>query len=92
MGLLPLLNHLLNFLAPAFAVALGLVLCSHLFLRKLARPRGWLAPLAINFIVGAAVLAAGLVVGGRDGRMLTYGALVVACAGSQWLWLRAWRG
>ena len=35
---------------------------------------------AILFAVGVAVLAAGLVLWGRDGKMLTYAALVVACA------------
>jgi len=89
---LSFLNHLLNFLAPAFAVAVGLVACSHVFMRKRARPHGWLAPIALHFAVGAAVLAAGLAVWGRDGRMLTYAALVLACASSQWLWLRAWKG
>lgn len=48
--------------------------------------------MALHFAVGAAVLAAGLAVWGRDGRMLTYAALVLACASSQWLWLRAWKG
>ena len=85
-------NHLLNFAAPALAVAVLLVLCSHVFMRKTAKAHGWLAPIAINFAVGCTVLAAGLVVLGRDGRMLAYAALVLACASSQWLLLRAWRG
>ena len=84
--------HLLNFAAPALAVAVLLVLASQVFMRKLAKGRSWLAPAAINFAVGCGVLAAGLVLLGRDGRMLTYAALVLACATSQWLWLRAWRG
>ncbi|AVP58624.1 hypothetical protein [Pulveribacter suum] len=83
--------HLLNLFAPALGVALLLVLASHVFMRKAAQGRGWLAPAAINFVVGSAVLAGGLALSGRDGRMLTYGALAVACATSQWLWLRAWR-
>ena len=91
MSLLSLLNHLLNFLAPAFAVAVGLVLGSQIFMRKRAKPRGWIAPMALNFTVGAAVLAAGLVFSGSDGRMLTYAALALACALCQWLWLRGWR-
>ena len=86
------LNHLLNFAAPALAVAVLLVLCSHVFLRKTAKAHGWLAPMAINFAVGCAALAVGLVLLGRDGRMLAYAALVLACASSQWLVLRAWRG
>lgn len=92
MSSLALLNHLLNFAAPALAVAALLVLMSHVFLRKAASAGGWLAPLAINFVVGCAVLLAGLALTRHDGRMLTYAALGVACATSQWLWLRAWRG
>jgi hypothetical protein len=91
MGLFSLLNHLLNFLAPAFAVAVGVVLCSQIFMRKRARPHGWIAPIALNFTVGAAVLAAGLALRGYDGGMLTYAALTLACALCQWLWLRGWR-
>ncbi|WP_313312079.1 hypothetical protein [Pulveribacter sp.] len=91
MSLLALVIHLLNLFAPALGVALLLVLASHVFMRKRAKGRGWLAPAAINFVVGGAVLAAGLALLGRDGRMLTYAALAVACATSQWLWLRGWR-
>ena len=35
------------------------------------------------------VLLCGLVVFGRDGKMATYASLVLACASSQWLLLRA---
>jgi len=86
------INHLLNFAAPAMAVALLLVLCSHVFMRNMAKAHGWIAPIAINFVVGCATLGIGLALLGRDGRMLTYAALVLACASSQWLLLRAWRG
>ena len=92
MNPLAILNHLLNFAAPALALAVLLVLVSHLFTRKTAAAHGWVAPIAINFVVGWAVLVAGLAWLGRDGRMLTYAALVLACASSQWLMLRAWRG
>lgn len=86
------INHLLNFAAPALGVAVLLVLCSHVFMRNRAKAHGWLAPIAINFVVGCVALGAGLALLGRDGRMLTYAALVLACASSQWLLLRAWRG
>ena len=39
----------------------------------------------------AGVLAAGLVLWGRDGKMLTYAALVVACATCQWVLVRGWK-
>lgn len=86
------LNHVLNFFAPALFVAWALALAGHMFWRKLARAQGWWVPLLVNLAVGCAVLVAGLVFFERDGKMLTYAALVLACASSQWLVLRAWRG
>ena len=83
--------HLLAFFLPALALALALVLASRLIWPDLAKAAGWRGALAINFVVGGAVLVAGLVLTGADGRMATYAALVLACATSQWLWLRAWR-
>ena len=41
--------------------------------------------------IWGAVLAAGLVLWGRDGKMLTYAALVVACATCQWVLVRGWK-
>jgi hypothetical protein len=52
----------------------------------------WRAQVAINFVVGCAVLVAGLIVLGRDGKMLTYAALVLGCATCQWVLVRGWRG
>ncbi len=92
MSLLVALNHLLNFVAPALALAVLLVLASHMFMGKMAKKQDRIASIAINFVVGCAVLGAGLVLLGRDGRMATYAALVLACASCQWLLLRAWRG
>ncbi|MBS0292521.1 MAG: hypothetical protein JSS01_08380 [Proteobacteria bacterium] len=86
------LNHLLNFAAPAAALAVLLVLGCHLFMRNIAKTHDWVVPIAINFGVGCLALGVGLLLLGRDGRMLTYAALVLACASSQWLLLRAWRG
>ncbi len=92
MPLLAALDHLLNFLAPAAGVALLLVAGTRVLMRKRPPALSWRAQAAILFAVGAAVLVAGLVLFGRDGKMLTYGALVLACASSQWLLLRGWRG
>ena len=91
MGPLDILNHLLNFVAPAAAVALLLVLAG-----------GWIGPkgrpamaawrrFAVLFVVGVAVLAGGLGLVGRDGKMLTYAALVLGCASAQWVLSRSWR-
>ena len=85
------INHLLNFAAPAFWLAFVLVLISHIFFRKQAKISGWIKPVAINFAVGLAVLLLGLWFFGNDGKMFTYGALVVVSATCQWLSLRSWR-
>jgi hypothetical protein len=89
MGPLDILLHLLNFAAPALAVALGLALAARLF--RLDRSgRAWWVLAAINFIAGLLVLAAGLWYFGRDGKMATYAALVLVVASVQWLSARAW--
>ena len=90
-----LANHLLNFVAPAALIALLLALCGRLFsgffTSKQSFKQAWWAQAAINFVVGVGVLATGLVLLGRDGKMLTYVVLVLALAGSQWWQLRGWR-
>ncbi|HZY18970.1 MAG TPA: hypothetical protein VFE82_10845 [Ramlibacter sp.] len=91
MGPLDLLPHLGGFLAPAAFLALLLPLLARLMLRATAgRSALWLQAMLV-FLAGSAVLAAGLWWFGRDGKMVTYGALVLAAASMQWLVLRAWR-
>ncbi len=94
MGLYLLTNHLLNFAAPAAAVALLLVLLTRLGfgLFRTNRPlvqSEW-ARVAIIFISSIGILVAGLVVFGRDGKMLTYMALVAGAALCQWVLIRGW--
>ena len=92
MGPLAALNHLLNFALPALGVA-ALVSASGLFpRRKPAASLAYWKLLAINFGVGSFVLLAGLYFCGRDGKMASYTAMTVACATSQWLMARGWRG
>ena len=91
MGPLDALNHLLNLFAPAAAMAVLLVLGGRLFLRPCRSPYGWYTQMALQLLLGSAVLAAGLVLGGRDGKMLTYAALVVATASCQWVLLSGWK-
>lgn len=90
-----LLDHILNFLAPAAALALLLVLLSRIFSRFLASKKlltqSIYAQAAIIFIVNVLVLAAGLVLFGNDGKMATYAALVLASAVCQWVLWRGWR-
>lgn len=80
MGPLDALWHLLNFFGPAVGVGLlatGLVkLLWHRELKSVS-----FRSLALwSVAAGGVVLIAGLVVFGRDGRMATYGALVLAVA------------
>lgn len=91
MGPLDFVFHLLGFFAPAFAVAAGTALAARWLGLQGAAARSWWVPVAINFVVGGLVSIAGLAYFGRDGKMLTYAALLVAVASSQWLIGRAWR-
>lgn len=90
-----LINHLLNFMAPAALVALLLVMLSRLFFgffrSKRALPLTLWAQVAIVFIANMAILTTGLVFFGRDGKMLTYAALVLGAALCQWALLRGWK-
>ena len=45
----------------------------------------------VNAAVGSAALVAGLLLFGRDGKMASYGLLVVCCALSQWLVSGEWK-
>ena len=84
-------NHLIHFVSPAVGVALALCVGTLIFWSKRPVALSWPAQLALNFIVGCAVLLLGLWSDGRDGKMLTYAALVLVCASCQWLVLRGWR-
>ena len=90
-----LINHLLNFIAPAAVVALLLVLLVRLsfgfFKSKRPPAQVWWAQAAIIFVAGVVILAAGLIIFGHDGKMLTYAALVLGAAFCQWVLLRGWK-
>ena len=90
-----LLCHILNFLAPAAALAFLLVLSSCIFSRFLASKRpsaqSIYAQAAIIFIVNVPVLTAGLVLFGNDGKMATYAAMVLAAALCQWILFKGWK-
>lgn len=86
------LNHLLNFVAPAAVLAVLLAPGSRWLMGKSAAALSWWAQAAIVFAVGCGVLAAGLWWLGRDGKLLTYAALLLACATCQWVLRRGWRG
>ena len=88
MGPLDLLNHLLNFAAPALFVGLMLALLAPILYKKVPVAHGLRAQVAINFVAGLVALVGGLVFFGRDGKMLSYAAMVLACAASQWWAMR----
>jgi hypothetical protein len=83
--------HLLNFMAPALGVALLLACAAAVCFRGAPRTVGLWGQVGVGFAVGLAVCVAGLVLAGRDGKMLTYAALVVACGTVQWVLMRGWR-
>jgi hypothetical protein len=84
MGPLDALWHLANFFSPAFGVALITTALAKLVWRRELAAAGW--GRLLTWSCGAAALASigGLVAFGRDGRMATYGALVVATALALW--------
>lgn len=86
-----LLNHALGLLLPALGVAAVLMLLPRLWPR--ARKGRWKPKTEAALLVssGSLVLLAGLVVFGRDGKMLTYAALVVVMGTLAW-WNRRQSG
>ncbi len=84
MGVLDALWHLLNFLAPAFVVGLvAALLAKLLWWRDLKSVSPWrMASCAV--LASSLALVAGLLWTGRDGKMVTYGAMVLMCALALW--------
>jgi len=85
MGLLTLLNHLINFAAPALWLALLLPWLARLLIRKRQSTYSLPAQIGFTFFAGLVILLLGLALFGQDGKMVTYLALVVTAATSQWL-------
>ena len=84
MGLLAFLDHVVNLFVPAVALAaIAAALVKWVWRRDLAAQRWWrLATPAALFNAG--VTLGGLVLLGRDGRMGTYAAMVLATALTLW--------
>jgi hypothetical protein len=79
--------HLLNLFLPALGLgALSAAAAKLLWRRELAAV-AWRQLAGSAAAACAAVVIAGLLVSGRDGRMATYGAMVAAAALTLW-----WRG
>jgi hypothetical protein len=84
MGPLDALWHLLNFVAPALGVAVLAASMAKLIWRRDLIALPWRGLVLWAAGAGAIVLIAGLVVFGRDGKMITYAALVAASALVLW--------
>lgn len=91
MGVLGAINHLLNFVLPALALALLMPVCTRWLAMGRSAPVGLARQMLVLVLVHVAVLVAGLWVFGRDGKMLSYLGMAVAGATTQWLLLAAWR-
>jgi len=87
MGALEAFWHLLNFAYPAVSLGLIAAALAKLLWRRALAPVPWFQLARDSALVGLAVSIGGLVLFGHDGRMATYGSMVVACALTLW-----WRG
>jgi hypothetical protein len=76
--------HLLNFIAPAAGVGLFASGMAKLLWRGELQGVSWLRLWLWSAAWGFAVCVGGLLYFGRDGKMATYGAMVVICAFSLW--------
>lgn len=92
MDLFAILSHCLDFTAPAAFVAMVMAVSARWVLPGARMLPSFPRLAGACFLTGLAVLVAGLVVFGRDGKMLTYGAMVLACGTLPWLLGRGWRG
>ena len=91
MGPFDLINHLLNFAAPAVFVGFFLALVAPRLLGAGPRRGGLAACVLVNSICGVCALLVGLWFFGNDGKMASYMALVFASAASQFWLMQARR-
>ena len=77
MWLFTILNHLFNFVLPACWMATVLLVMHRLVCKRTEQPLPWLRHWLVLFGSGVAVLLAGLIVFQRDGKMMSYVALVL---------------
>lgn len=84
MSLLQQFWHWLNFLAPALGVAAIAALLSKLVWRRELRGTSWLRLAAWAGAAGEVASVAGLLITGRDGAMVSYGAMVLCIAAALW--------
>jgi hypothetical protein len=85
---LSLIVHVLNFSAPAVGVSAWITLISPLIWRGSGRWKAWKSRFVLNSLAGVLMLVVGMIWTGQDGKMISYAAMVLACATSQWLLTR----
>lgn len=91
MGWIDAILHAVGFMLPAFAVALMVTFAGRFFKKNRPLALTFITRSAINFVVCLAVLLIGFVLTGRDGKMMTYAAMVIASGTVQWLMSGGWR-
>lgn len=87
MGPLDALGHLLNLFLPALGLGAMASAAAKLAWRRELAAVSWRRLALPASVACAAVVLAGLVFFGRDGKMATYGGMVLACALTLW-----WQG
>lgn len=87
MGPLDALWHLANLFVPSLALGALAGACAKLLWRRDLAGVRWRRLAGPAAAAGALATLAGLVLTGRDGRMVTYAAMVAACAVTLW-----WQG
>jgi hypothetical protein len=92
MGLFDIVNHFSNFTAPAAFVAIFTAFFARTVLPGKARLPGFRRLATYCFLAAFVALVAGLWSFGRDGKMASYAAMVLACATVPWVLSRGWRG
>jgi len=90
MGVLDGVWHFLNFFGAAWGMAIVAATLAKLMWWRDLRGVAWLRLAVWAAASSSAVLVAGLAWTGRDGKMVTHGAMVLACAVS--LWGVGWAG
>jgi hypothetical protein len=76
--------HIANFFAPAIVVGLLAAAMTKVIWRRELAGIGWLRLAAWAGAAMALVSMAGLVIFERDGKMITYAAMLLACAVALW--------
>jgi len=91
MDFFDLLIHSVNFVLPAVFMATVVVAVAPWLLRGRGVGLGWGWQWAIQVAMGCAVLLVGLWGLGKDGKIATYGGLVLVATAAQWGLSAAWR-